>query len=1321
MEYRFNEPIKIVNYNPLTNEKNLYVFVGDVDKLLKPILLKLEPNEEPNVSSRKVLEKYYGARWKKSLGLNLFESTKHGGDDIDEIGDLLNLSDEPVPSPDVKFESATKRKKSKLENADAIHWVFDIEIYKFDKVRELKEKIYLATNIVPFKQFIWVEDAGKRINLGYTVLIDDEIVIPDIVDHVSKNNNIIENININIEWFNEKETVKIIDYEEFTLLNNTVIYLADFDALVHSVFLKESEMIYYGFVRFFFPMLCEYDIFNKLKNKNFFEYYPLLELDKKTLRQKYTQETKLLNMIENIDEANEKILKENMSISITSLIMTAVSDITDREISIRNIFDKFILTPSINFCTANLLHGNKLYNTSKKYIGEPELNIKEKLLPNSVMFNIKISTGETSSSFYLIILKNGTIIIKSWWREDLYYDFDNIYEIVKEAIVPIYDQVNKMNESVFGASKVKLPEFIKSNIKFSEIDNSLRWKSSLSDKDFSNLIETVGEFEKAKFIDKLSPNEFSFKKGMFQFDPLRLEKFININNYYSRYTNSIIRQKWDTLFGNMRKMTIMHRFSDVKIDIIGVKDMEYLYYFNLIRLLFYLYINHDGSAAAKQTVRKISTDEILAKRQKKTLNDLKERDPELYNAHKLYDTDFSYSKTCQKPFQPIMIDENEIQFMPKHIKESATKFINFTTHNPVYYYCPQKKYPWIRFITHKHPKGYCIPCCKITNAKETGAKKEIYDICMKTHIYLDEKKSSDIKKYIVSYGKPIEPGRLCSLPEGNIHSLLMSSTKLATQFTSCTTTNDTKYFIIGIPQNSKTKNSIGMLYCLSDALGMNYIEFMEGITKFVIENQYIINYTDLYYVSESINIIQELESMQSNINWNSVFITLAFFCYRINTILLEDVGGGNFYIRVPDLNLDRIFPKEYKNLLIVYNSEQKTYNPIYELNPDLFFKTRIISKKLFTYEDQSIIRIMSFIRKNMTKHNDIFNFDTLGAFLDSTTKYKINSIVLNKRSLCYLVKLDEAKTGKHLYIPIHESQIKGITHDINILKKFNYYGTYEMVAKFIGEYNKFATAQYPKLIIESAIMLRNKSTIGFIANGLNFYCTGTPPNVAKHKVVHFENPLEVNNSILMGYSPTRDWLTDNANYLINKVYVYRLFLSEVYYWAKGKKNKTTMNKIKILLSKANYKNSLEKIYDEIDELGISEIDNNRIKNIIKSTKGKNIYDVLDSTEFEFNDIIEQLHAKPREEVYKLLFKELQHLFTLSTKTTKDDTMNNIIASNKNKKLTITEKQYKTYIDYISYIITSKTLYKYIFSIIDINNVINFLDFEKRPTEILQIQ
>ena len=87
------------------------------------------------------------------------------------------------------------------------------------------------------------------------------------------------------------------------------------------------------------------------------------------------------------------------------------------------------------------------------------------------------------------------------------------------------------------------------------------------------------------------------------------------------------------------------------------------------------------------------------------------------------------------------------------------KYHNFTDQRPQLYKCP-KSAPYMGFITGKHQKDFCLPCCYPVRYDRSDKKSEITKTCFTDHKYSkDSQRVSDVNTYIFTNPSKLQLNR----------------------------------------------------------------------------------------------------------------------------------------------------------------------------------------------------------------------------------------------------------------------------------------------------------------------------------------------------------------------------------------------------------------------------------------------------------------------------------------------------------------------------------------------------------------------------------
>jgi len=1333
------------------------------------------------------------------------------------IDDLLG-DDDIISDNSAKVHQITKIDSNKF----SIRFIFSdpyLSIYPEDKVLEFKKKIYTVLNIPIFRQHIWYVYQNRTFPLNYSIFQNSSLKYFNVQDMLNKyndkNQQLIENIPVSTRYYQIKTELKVTTNDAFSILEDfyykfgiteyNLLDLDDFIApsrknLVNIITERyQLELIYYSFIMIYWPMLSITAFSDYIKSEsNIPKYYPDLQQPIQELNQIFKLEKKIMDtkadLITNPKKKETlKDIKNTISNSIVYAIISILTYQNSREtiLFIRNLFDKFPLNDTVIGAKCYLSHEGKKITLNKTY--KKNSFITDIIDLDSIMFKIKV-TQDTIKTINLVFYKNGNYIIKSTWREEDNYDFDDIFDIVLKLTKPVIDTINSFGHYVLS-NKRTLPVMNKQNSKFTEICMSMFYKKSFTQEQFEKLKSIMVDYRKAGIVrDRNIENsvmEFYFSKGMYQFQSDRIERVVTTNNYYDFLTDGTTKQKWYTIFDKTRITRFYHRMTDIKIEIIGVKENEFFIFYNLIMTLFNIFDSQD------RTIHKNpkSENELRERNLKKSLRNLKEQDPVLYNFKKLYKTENIYSKICQKPYQPLLLNKQSYDSLPKDKKANAIKYWNFTTNKDAYYSCPNTKYPYIKFIVKRHPKDYCIPCCKKTQLSENTkeARQVVYDICMKDHKYTKEERTITLgSRYIMTYGKDIEPGRLSRLPDDSLEPLFYETYSIKEQGIDPECSTDDGFYLYGIDQNINGAN-VGILNILIHAQESSIVDFIGNLIKLlkitpskfrILLNGNIIRYfnsvehftTTLYelFIDNGITGAEEVP-------WNDIFINIAYLFLNINIVNFAHEKNEAIKLTLPSYitNKDQFLSNEFKNLLVF--KKRNNYYPIYQLNTDVFFKSKLFTKKLFIYNDSIIIIISRLVEAYFNelikkKIVDNINLSVIYRFVKNSD-YKIANLFINSSNMCYYVHLKSA--GENIYIPIElsyhiETEKVSVTYDMFLRDKYKMSITSLM--KFAKDFNHWIAVKsseaglinidmdkklpleervepiYPYIKVQNWLVVcsvdkkisPSSEVIGFIANDLNYYITpiklAQAQKIKDVKIIQlFYDPDIINKQIFMKSNVIFD---DRCKKIGKSVYdsnLYQLILLEFMNLFTQQTNVNMRQKIKKILL-GNFNRDFDDLMDEIDKLVTDCEDYEKIKDqiceFINNHHNKNqLFKEMDNTYYKFDrEVFEKIKKLPKDKLVNELEK-LSHKFVTYGKIDdiKDFEFPNMFITCQSKlalssknhckagKFIIEKSKLKNILEIMASDILNPVKEKWLFSSVFADNVISFFKFNRRLDEQITIE
>lgn len=1421
------EPIKIRLIDLKSGSiKKTYVFVGSVPSDVESQLTKLERNVS---LSSKVLQKFYGKNWRTVLGV----SGITGGTDakftidnemLEGLDSLLGEAtpvdhteekvEEKVEEPE-KAEEIESIQQDKLEiteqdmtpavdileevektevidkSTTSIEFVTDINVTPIDNILNLKKKIYLATGIPIYRQHLWFKYRDKSYPLNYVISINkhiENIDIERLISFYTKSSTSfenIENVPVELEYYNNKDLLYVSARDSFELLRNiyykysiTEFHLVDLNDLVKpsDLYAKLSkdkyqlELLYYGFVVLYFPMIT-YSVFQDyLKNeKNIRDVYPDLMPDKTSSRNIIDLEDKIV--AESYEASNNKALEKNLYSSITSTIISIdnYNQDVDIVISLRNLFDVIQLTDTITYCKANLLHNGQNVILRKAFFNEKE---PKDIIPiDSLMIKVK-THPDTNENMRFVIFKNGNYIIRTEWREENHMDFAKIVAAASAKINPIIVMINKLGDKI-KYHNIELVPITKKNTQFTETSLSFYYDSDVTEAKFGVLKNILYDFTKAQIITaKESVTlglEYFFNKGMYKYDASRIEKTITLDNYYDFLSNAAVKQKWDTVFNRTRLFQIINISSKLKIAISGIRDVVEMDNFHIF-LLGLISIFERSTAHMKITSR-----EGFSK-STKLLKSLKTQDPLLYDFKKIYNSNVIYSKICQKPYQPVMLSEDEYQKLSKDKKSKATKYWNYTKQKPVWYSCPNPKYPYVKFIVKQHPKDYCIPCCKKIEMNENVNKKkqEIHNMCLSKYEYTGEKLNlTKGSHYIANYGKNIEPGRICRLPENTLEPLFFDTYSPEGGIDQECVTAD-GFYLFGVEQNLNMIFNIGLVHCIAHALSMTPVDFLHECSTRIRRSPdkfrvLLDGNAGLYFSSskQMTDLIVDLDnddgvesSLHDTVPWNMLFSSIAYYYFGVNTIIFDDQQKETIELLLPKglKDFNEMFPETHKNLVVL--RKKIKYYPIYLFNTEIFKKTGMIDTKLFLNESGLITIIKAIVRRSF-ESQEAERFKShidLASFKDfcKDSGISISKYYINYSNLCYAVEIKFK--NEYLYFPIatsHYSVEKEAKLEFNIFDGVSpHFAIYSKLLELFDKWNVKKSTEaklegiylWPRIEPQQWFYVRgNDRVIGFIHSNTNYFVSAMKQEEAKKiKDIPIQmlmyHPCKINAMIHTAKQKGKTAMTQPPELLTklyNSLYEYNLYNIMLLHFISifnSQRNTSIRKKITNIIAKANFGKKLDDIRDFIN--GIADVDDvQKLKNIIgryitQHHDKKRLLEDIHKSYFNFDRIsLENMKGKSYKEVLNELTKLSMSFIKIGKpKITDFPNMFTICGRQDSgldycsgKKLIIERQKLNDLLSIIASDIINPAKWKWIFNSAFVSKSVEFFRFIRRKNETITVE
>ena len=1360
------------------------------------------------------LKNFYGPLWKRKLGLILASSKKvqkniKGGFDLADLS-FSNLSNENnedenflKKSDNINIENLvtksifqgsplkTKIKPLYIKEGDRnLFFIMkNFFIFPEDGIYELKEKIYYLTGIPLYKQHTWLNYHKKHILISYKLLEKNTSQISiSLSDLYNENIKKIFDIPVLINYINKDIYVISNEYNRlvrhyynkygeysFNVMNLQEILNKNQNQLkkIFDINKHQFNMIYYGFVKLFFPGTTKKLFLNIIRDSTKIRInYPDLEKSFMDLSKIYKNENQIL-MQKNIlfsEKKYSKILTNLMKITkmnmVRNLLLNIEYKMTESHIvSLRNLFDNLITNKIIPIIQTKLYHDSQFIKLTKLHkmhkLHDLYSDFKENI---SLMILINPTEKSLYKKILIRIFPNGNYSADIRWKTNIGKNITpkDIFSNTNKIINPLINNINNLPKYVFY-SQDKFKEINKYNYNIAESDFKFFYNKILTNKEFNLFKKLINKYVEAgifiKRYEETNSIFLCFKKGFHQPNINIIKKFMKTHrqrNYYVYLSELLYINSWKQFTIKSIKIDIIHRITDVVISVEKIGDKEFDILENIIFTLLYEFTLLNKSKLSNNDQNKL----IIKKFGSKSL---KEKDPILYN-FKNYNTDLIYSKICQKKFQPTLMDKQEFKNYIKKTKgkklNNYVKYWNFTTNTNTYYVCNKtKNYPYVKFITGKHPKNYCLPCCKKIMPLRNETYKDIYKICTTKFSYDKTKKINKYINYIVKYGKILNENRISYLPK-NLNFIFEEKTINNISY---------EYYMLGVSQRTKNIENIGIIFCLSNILNITYEQLILDIINKLKKNKNIYdiiigmknkqlfkNINNFIDVLRNIFLSQGLLSFdyKDYINfkfWNNIIKEFFILFYNIQVVLFDESDNSLIIKTKDDKDIMKKFAL-YDNYIFIISRKNKYY-PIFKLNKNIFFKTHNIEQKIFNKnKDKDLldkVNLLHFILKNkiikIKKNVDSVHLDEIFNFLNKSKIYNFYKLLVNNSNYCYAMLIQKNNNKNYIYFPFSYTRYKYYS-SYSSITNFIYTSpcTKKDIEEFIAKYNNFSKN---KIIITHNLILKtnNKKLIGYQLNN-NLFC------YFKHILLQSlnSNVLNNNKNLYLLYDPScinkilvskhtiaKDCRTENISKDIYMAYLYDIFISELNNYFNSEKNIDIRKIIKKNITITNFKDPFQysNFIKELNKLNLNINDKNKIIDIIRTNMiYKNvkmisrILDKINNNSFIFDKMSYNRLKKIKNE--QILIKELLKISKKITKIVskiifkKGNYINDIVNCTekintfycKNQKLIICQIYLDKIINQLVKDMLNPLKKKWIFNPLFINRNIDFFKFKKNVNE-----
>jgi hypothetical protein len=770
-------------------------------------------------SDYSVIDKHIGDA---IFGVEQLPSEKYDGFDFD----LENVQETVV-------EENTDTLKEVNYN-DFVAYITDIILFPEDTFWTLKEKIYLATNIPVYRQYIYQHINDSERNIHKTV---HSIFVSDSPYQIDTNNDteLFYGVRIDKNLYNNRENLRIKTKEPYKMIDSMMIdniYLVDLqfyrenitnvNAILESNY--NIDVLYYGLFKKYFPvfnreMMIKY-LIDEYKALN---EYPLINSNRSTLEKKYDIEKEIiLDVYNKIDNYFDKF-SDDIELSITEIVYRLLDQYSIQNgLFVRNMIDLFQCGDSYPFIECYTTKNNVKYRIVKYYKNQSEDSIN-KMLENKLY---KI-TDEFSIYFWdkkyrqlnrFVINANGVYTVYAKYLRSDNVDFTDSLENIMIYVNAIIDILNYNSKMIFNPNYTmrNIPKFNQETTSVSSVKVNVKWNNIVTTQQFSKISDVLERLYKSgmashRVLSTITPNiiNIRMKKGITQqVNKFYLKKGVEVKDYYNVIYHDVKGNDiWNLRYGG-KNINIENNLTNITFEFLNIADKEFV---RVINYIMYV-INY---VSETKTLIKNTTSDV---KKQSAMKKMKVLDPKLYN-FSVQGTmkPVKYSRICQKKFRPVNIyNEEEYKLLSKEKQKKLHQFINYTTGDPVWYECPDSL-PYLGFITNKHPSGFCIPKCKAT---ETGGvkNKAIIEGCKNRFKF--EKKVDTTG--VLKFGKHLPDGKIGFLHE-----------KIYEMMGIITGDNTAHLFMKGVPASYAGVPGSRILCCFAEQSRLSEIDIIMKLIEYI--------------------------------------------------------------------------------------------------------------------------------------------------------------------------------------------------------------------------------------------------------------------------------------------------------------------------------------------------------------------------------------------------------------------------------------------------------------------------------------------------------
>lgn len=864
-----------------------------------------------------------------------------------------------------------------------------ITVFPQDSIMDLRRKLARATKIPIYCQHICTEEFEQ---IGYELFVDSQILVSisdmltghEISSRHRSERRELDSAQRDAAVMRPDETlagfgregIRVTQHEEMTLQHLQSIHGNRFFLADLRIWLTEHELakcrgdagyldlVYYGFVIKYWPIMT-YDAFAAYCRDSISQFSEL------TSRYNYSDQSAKLYSMYHLGKSLQLVQSKHITLAVRSASVVMHGTVN---LNLRNLFEFLHASPEYPFVwyqwgTRRPLKVARSVDNRNEELYE---RMKSKLKHGVVVY-----VGGNRGADILLTFTSTGYTVTGTWTETV--TLDNAIKLLKTAAEPLIVQINSASRDVF-TSQLRLT-YIQKWMHLAGVELQLIFTHTITTAQYAAMTALL-ESDVGDRLINYYDGQWWFTKGVY-YEPMTDPP----QNGYMYLTDLGAREAYQASRRGLL-MDFAHRTTSLTATVYGLSrhDLPYWYSYVLFLMERLLVAKPIGT----------STTAI-------GLKSLKDRDPELYNPR--FGKHIVYSRICQKPHQPRAYSVVEYEGLSGAERKRSVKYHNFTTSEVMWYNCPTTKYPHMTFITGKHPKGYCLPCCK-----KSQQNVEAHMRCLTDHTYSVE--ATVESRYIMNYGRPINPGRLGRLPDALEKRLMYDSLSVDAVVAvpnrrgrpPIGTSTRTSHYIYGVDGTA--------LGAVAHALGTSAHKYIAAIYAGLRDEGHPAA------AELQRKYIQRMDVI-SDVDFDRLFLESVRF-FSLQTIVLNG----------EPLTIERIHDTQDPILLIFTRPRRITtfgtlldYYPIYQINNFAYFRDQSIDKRIYSLlapelpdENQALAyRFANIIMRFSAPDSGKFSMYQLVDMLRGS-QYQVTAQLVNDSGLCYGARVALGSTV--FYVPL---------------------------------------------------------------------------------------------------------------------------------------------------------------------------------------------------------------------------------------------------------------------------------------------------------------